>query len=185
MNRSAKVFCTDIASAVNGDPRMTVDARLALDGDHHIVRPDVVTHLVIRLRRIAEHHDESRALQLPHAALVIQVEDAQRLDLVIEQLHAQRFIRLPAEEIQNAATACELPALRHLGQPLIARLAQFLGEGIHVKLLPHRDEALLLLDLAQRRHLLIQTIRAQHDRLLALAQLRQHRDTLRRHLGVG
>ena len=156
-----------------GDRDLHGHVRLAFDGHHNVVRRQIVAHPAQGRTGLTELQNEARALQLAHAALVIQIKNAQGLDLVIEQLHAQRFVRLPGIQVKDAATPCELAAFRDLGHTLVAGLLQFLGEGIHIQPHARLEEAALGFHLREGRHLLVQRLRAQHHEprlALGLAQ---------------
>ena len=59
------------------------------------------------------------ALQIPHRSLRVDVEFAQRFNVIAEKLRANRPLGLPRKQIENPAADRELPARGDLGDPFV------------------------------------------------------------------
>ncbi len=83
--------------------------------------PDVIAHLPALIVGRAEQ--ELDLIQIAERSLRIEIEFAERLDLVAEELGPNRRRRLPRIDIENSAADRELPARRHLCDALVTGFA--------------------------------------------------------------
>ena len=118
----------------------------------------------------------SIASRLAEAALGEGREEADRLDLDVEEVDADRAVLGGRVEVEDAAADGELPAVVDLVDALVAGGHELLADLVEVEQVADADGEGVR---AQRRvgHLLAQRDRADHDdrRLLAVGALREQR----------
>ena len=81
---------------------------------------------------------EDGLVDLPQRPLRERRERADLLDLVAEQLDAERLAAGRAEDVDEAAAHRELPPLLHALDPLVAGRGELLGERVEARLVPGR-----------------------------------------------
>ncbi len=96
------------------------------------------------------------------AALGLRIEAPDGLDLVVEEVHAQRAVRAHREEIEYRAAHRELAVLHDLGDAAVARPLQALAHRLQREPVPLREEERGGLQEARRRDALHQR-RPRHD----------------------
>ena len=115
-------------------------------------------------------------LRLAEAALGEGREEADRLDLDVEEVDADRAVLGGRVEVEDAAADGELPAVVDLVDALVAGGHELLADLVEIEQVADADGEGVR---AQRRvgHLLAQRHRADHDdrRLLAVGALREQR----------
>src|SRR5205085_11294240 len=83
-----------------------------LDVDRQVVFGDVIANEAALV--IGRAEEDVDLAQVADGSLSINIELAQRFDVVAEELHSNRQRRLPRIKINNSAADGELPTSRHL-----------------------------------------------------------------------
>src|ERR1043166_1108845 len=109
------------------DPRGRSLLRFQID--RQIVFADVVANKTALIVGAAEQDVDFT--EVADRCLRVDVEFAERFDIVAEEFHTHRQRRLPGIEIDNAAADGELSARRDLRDALITRAAQFIEQLLH------------------------------------------------------
>ena len=108
---------------------------LQIHRDHHIAFADAFLqqHQPAVGSSPAVHFQQDAALlQLAYRHLTIRIKGAQAFHLPVEKFRPQRQLALPRIHIQDAAAHRELPALAHLGLPVITGLGELLHHQIQL-----------------------------------------------------
>jgi hypothetical protein len=91
-------------------------------------------------------------LERLHARLQVRVEAAQRLDLLVEQLDAQRQVGREREHVEDVPAHADLARLLDQRLPLVARVDQPLEQVLHVERLPDPQHEQAARELFRIRH---------------------------------
>src|SRR6185437_3882127 len=138
-------------AAVNGGP-----ARVALEAGAET--PAELPN-GIGIERHLARGQQAHALERVERALRVRIEAADRLDLLIEKIDAQRRRAAHREDIEERAAHRELAGARDLTDARISGIRQSLAEGLELERLAARELERAALHVLLRRQPLHQRVR--------------------------
>ncbi len=107
--------------------------------------------------------EEDGALDLAGRPLVGRVERAQRIDLVAEELDADRQVHRWREDVHDAAAPGELAATGDLGHGRVAEIEQVVEQRVLVEACPHPELARLCREVVRGDRVLEQRLDARDE----------------------
>ena len=133
----------------------------------------------IGVQRQLAARQQAHVFQRVARALRFRIELADDLDLVVEQVHAQRRLRAHREHVEQRAAQCELAGRADLRYRGIARLHQPRAQRFDRQLVADRKVERAAIDIAARRDSLAQRVgRGQQHRGLQARQFGERREPL-------